>query len=572
MKLLARLLTNPHTHSETLITAKRTNRTSQFSITAITARHSSIMRFIFAAVAMLSVIIAGNGTAFAGVAYAIRAEANQPSASVPPYPLPLLGSWNTGNYPGGFGPDYQMGLLNSGHYILPWFQLPSPNEAPLSLSYYETALKRAAQLRLPISFIGVQWESLLSSDTRYFDLPPDQNPNVVTTDGTIQHKVSPFGPKKWWHEVGYRWTSTELMRKLQELYPNPPLVLFLSNNEQPKLTWTEVETSQRYMAMYGAGRDDNFKRQVVGAGWIERYRELQNGMRDGLLNSTWKQNVRFVGYDAFGSSAFGRWPGWIDYSLYIPGRIEPWPLAWDGASPSYYVNNWDSSTDYQVQSPQIETMNWVFMQKEAHALNPNFWFEMSVWDGHTSTSDDKRAFYANQYQYYGPDRYAGMVKFGLWLLRPRLVREYRGWTEQRKDEEPYFIAIVNAVDRIHLNSTLRYFWRNGRLVPNQAYLHPYQANIPAEYQKVDRNFLLDTSLDPPRPWALNTKLPVYSLAVFLGSKPKRKWLVYAFSPLGDRQGVSVHIPDYGWIKINATVGGTYYQVVESTKSVSMLRE
>jgi len=37
------------------------------------------------------------------------------------------------------------------------------------------------------------------------------------------------------------------------------------------------------------------------------------------------------------------------------------------------------------------------------------------------------------------------VQFGMWLLRPRLVREYRGYMQTRADFGEYFDAILEAV-------------------------------------------------------------------------------------------------------------------------------
>jgi hypothetical protein len=92
--------------------------------------------------------------------------------------------------------------------------------------------------------------------------------------------------------------------------------------------------------------------------------------------------------------------------------------------------------------------------------------------------------------------------------------------------------------------------------------HPYQTNVPAEYQNVDRWFLLDTSLDPPRPWELGTQLPVFAMALVKGKAPQRQWLIYAHSPLGDRQSVQVSIPGYRGVTMDVTVAGTYYLVDE----------
>jgi hypothetical protein len=416
--------------------------------------------------------------------------------------------------------------------------------------------------------IGTQWEVNLSVEDRYLNLPPDQNPNVVAADGKVRREVSPFGPVALWREAGMQWATSPMMKKLQEWYPDPPLLLFISNNEHVKLQWTKVEDDQRYLKLYGRGRDDDFKRKVVGDGWIERYRALQGGLRDGLANARWKERARFLGYDAFGPAHFGRWPGWMEYALYSKGRIDPWPLAWDGGSPSFYVYNWAAVTDYTVFSPQVETMNWVFMQSEALRLNPRFWFEMSVWDGHEPTQEnDKRKTYAKSGQRFTPERYGGMAQFGMWLLRPRSVREFRGYQDTLEQAEPYFLPIVEGVDRVHRNPTLREFWRNGTLVPNRAGAHPYQAVIPAEYQKVDRWFLLDTSVDPKRPWELGTPLPVFALALSLGDAPQRRWLIYAHAPLGARKSVQVTVPGYQAVAIDVSVGGSFYLVDEKNRRV-----
>jgi hypothetical protein len=340
--------------------------------------------------------------------------------------------------------------------------------------------------------------------------------------------------------------------------------LFVSNNEATRLQWYDVEKSKRYVDLYGLGQSDNFKRQVVGNGWIPHYRELQGGMRQGLgSQGTWSQNAKFVGYNAFGTAGIGRTDSWTQYSLYIPGRIDPSPLAWDGTSPSYYLYNPTQVNDYWVCSPQIESMNWLFMLQQAYSLNPGFWFELSTWDGGTQTYGSITSLG----QTYTPERYGGYVQFGMWLLRPRVVREYRSYDDTVANAGPYFLAVVQAVDSVHKVPLLRKFWRSGTLVANHAWQHPYESNFPAEYQSVDRWFLLDTSLDPKHPWSYYDTLPIYCLAIVLGQAPQREWLVYAYSPVQPRQNVGVTLPDYGQITINSTVSGAFYHVVEQTKGV-----
>ena len=94
-------------------------------------------------------------------------------------------------------------------------------------------------------------------------------------------------------------------------------------------------------------------------------------------------------------------------------------------------------------------------------------------------------------------RYAGLVQFGMWLLRPRVVREFRNQLDDRIRFGKYFDAILAAVARVHEDPTLRDFWRSGRLLENPAGSHPYQAALPSEWARASRWFLLDSTANPP---------------------------------------------------------------------------
>ena len=383
----------------------------------------------------------------------------------------------------GFSPDYQLKLIQEGHYLLPWFDLPEPYKKSYNYDYYKNSIRKAAELKLPISFVSSQWEKYLTDSPYFYFMQAEINPNVVGSYGFIYKKVSPFGPVESWREMGKIWVKNPVIRLLQELYPDPPLVLFISNNEHKKLQWREVKQDTRYLSTYGTGRNDSFKRKIVGDNWIPRYRALQEGMRDGLTSDKWKTESFFVGYEAFQDANFCRTDKWLENSLYIHGRVSPWPLAWDGTSQSYYVNNGNSSTDFTVFSPQIESMSWVFMLNEARRINKKFMFELSLWDGHDVTSsNDKMKYYAKLGQTYNPARYEGCIQFGIWLLRPSIVREFRFWNETLSISEPYFMSVVRSVDRVHTNKVLRRFWRNGQLVANNKHQHPYQKKYTGRIQ------------------------------------------------------------------------------------------
>jgi hypothetical protein len=553
------------------------------------------------------------GAARASVIDEIRIEATRPNYDGIGRPLPLASHWLA--YPPGITPDDHIDMIEEGHHIFPVFPLPDPDDQGQYDA--ENAIRRAARMNLPIAFVSTQWEFLLSEEP-YISIDTvdgvfsgdnaseSTNPNVIPSDGSVlEKKVSPFGPQgqiDLWREVGGKWSSNPAVQAIQNWYPNPPMVIFISNNEHRKLFWREAETSKRYIETYideEAGMDpetrDNYRRRVLGDGWIPRYRALIEGFRDGLITQRWKDKSVFIGYEAFGPSLFNRLDFWSDYSLtttYVDGqdtqpnsvpRIDPWHFAWDGTTSSFYVLDLDPSTDYQVWSPQIDSMNWLFMLEETYLFNQEFWFEMSVWDGHNPYDEDwdKRKYYERQGQTYTPDRYKGMVQFGMWLMRPRVVREFRFWTETKEEILPYYVPIVESVDRIYKDQILQSFWRTGELVANPVGQHPYQSGILDGYRDdqieerygMGRWFLLSTNFTPELPPnSLYTEIPVFSLALVMGESPDRQWLVYAHSPLAAREYVEIVIPGYKPIVVDVSIGGSFYLVDESESTVTPIIE
>jgi hypothetical protein len=496
---------------------------------------------------------------------AIRRDAVAVSGSeTGTHPLPLAASWNTGTAPTGFSPDYQVEQIRLGGYLLPWFRLTVPYPAPGlpdnypaaadAAYYYRSAVDYLAQHHLPLSFESTQWEALL----------PQVSADYANKgrDGTLS-SLSPFDALAPWYEVGHRWARQPTLRQLQKLYPDPPLVLFLSNNEQPKLSPRELH------ADCGPAADASMltRCRAIGDAWIERYRALQRGFREGLESPAWRARAVFVGFDAFVGSAMGRWSGWTEWSLYVPGRTEPWPYAWDGASVEYYLHDWAPDSDFAVWSPQVEAMNHVAVLAEVRRANPAFWFELSVWDGQEpGLPTDKLQFFRSRGQQYTPARYGGLVQFGMWLLRPRVVREFRNPEHDRIRFGPYFDVILAAVARVHDDATLNEFWRSGRLLENPVGGHPYQVALPGEIAGRERWFLLDARLNPPRPWQLTTPLRIFALALERGTSPHRQWLIYAFSPLDAAVDSELSIPNGPRVQVQATSAGAFAVVDEGNNA------
>ncbi len=498
-------------------------------------------------------------------------------------PLPLLGTWNTGtfhhtwpNRPRGSDPRWQLEQIEKGVRFLPTFALPEYNfDGKRYADYLFPPFEKVSAYGLPFVLLSTQWERLLTALDEYRDLPPEQNPNVVTPEGEILDRVDPFGPTQLWYEVGRRWTDHAAMARLQEIYPDPPKIIFLSNNEHTKLSWHEVEKSRRYLDKYGPGRPDAFKRKVVGDAWIEKYRELQRGLRDGLTSPAWKEKAIFIGYGGdVGMEALGRWGGWTKYSLHTPGRVSLAPYMWDGVSPSYYMHNWSSVSDYQVHSNQIEAMNGVFALEEAYKINPDFWYELSLWDGDSpnkkTNSKAKLTVFREAGQVYDMERYRGWLQYGMWLMRPRVMRLYENWITPIEEFSHKFENIHAIVEPIHRNATLAAYWRKGELVLNPAARHPYQEGLPNDIAIQPRWFLLDTSVMPERPWKLETEIPVFSLALRLGEAPNRSWLLYAHAPLRAYDDITITIPDWKEVKVNVPREGAFYEIRESDDSIHLI--
>ena len=496
----------------------------------------------------------------------IRTEATLPRESAQGNPLPLAGHWcEDPKNKSGIPLSRQLALINAGHHLVPWLTLWSPDEQlnPSWPGIYRPLVEELAKAKLPLTLLSDQWEDLLTNDPAFSRLPSTKNPDVIATDGHIIRELSPFGAVEPWREAGRKWASSKEMHLLQTWYPDPPLVLMISNNEPRRLVWPEVEQDARYLKRYRGHGDDAFKRKVVAEGYIERERALHDGIRSALISPAWRANVKFVAFNATGPSEFGKAPDWLEKSLEVPGRIDPAPLEWDGAEFEYYYYE---ITDCTLSSLQVEAMNWVFMENQTYELDPDFWTELVTWDG-SSQSTPLRQICGRPMT---PDRFVADVQFGMWLLRPRTVREWRYVDDSVARWRPAFTQIVGAVDRFYSNSVLEDFWKHGRLVANPASRHPYQSAIPSEYRNVSRWFLLDTSANEQKLRSLDDEVRIFALAVVTGSAPHRRWLVYAFSPLGDHDGITIAVPGFGSIQADVDEGGRYYVLDEGSHAVSQL--
>jgi hypothetical protein len=213
-------------------------------------------------------------------------------------------------------------------------------------------------------------------------------------------------------------------------------------------------------------------------------------------------------------------------------------------------------------------MNMVLLKEEALKIKPSFWHEVIFWDGNCpGKKEDRYAFYAKRGFPPSPERYGGWVQYGMWLMTPRVAREWRSSADKRERWEAYFRAIVDAVDRVHADAVLARFWRRGRLVQPPVDAHPFRSSLPERLKGRNRWYHLRTRIDPAYPLKHGSVVPVFTLARVLGKTPDREWLLYGHAPRGDRKGVEVEIPGYRDVAVDIGLGGSFYHIRESDGTV-----
>lgn len=564
-------------------------------------------------------------------------------------PLPLTGNWmcelpkptkEPGNSPLGWDPAYFIELIKQGHHVIPVFtdtsnvalraySVPEGDggdtddtdgqktkkgkggakarkgnagarqKADELLEKYRPVLEFCRDHKLPIAFRGWNYglypfnlQEIKSQITKK-PLTAEHDPRLLVDgkdDGRNHPTMDPCGPVGLWQEFGTFWFGNPLMRAIQEIYPDPPLVIFLDNNEGGKSALANPK-SDRFLAKYGSGpHDDEFLRKVASEGYAERYQAMFDAARAACITPAWKNNIHFIAYN----------------------NLQP---PHDGGMPEYYDNDWQpQKTDFAPDGLQSDAMNMFVTQSKVLAANPAFFWSSIFWDGGDYMAQIWRARgqgkstpakpfqYASAGQRWDFNRYEGVFQFGLWVMRPKLYFEFRGNPSRNAYFDAAWQRTLTIVDRPWTNPVLRDFWRFGTLVPNR--FEPpgrqpgkkWTAEQMNRWRADDRWFLLTCDANPPRgawvaeadvrantltesaapyeagtdPWE-NASLRVFSVALVKGKQPNRSWLVYAHAPLGAVANAKVQLPGFGDVKLEAVaVSGSFFVVNEADRSVKTL--
>ncbi|MBN2896752.1 MAG: right-handed parallel beta-helix repeat-containing protein [Campylobacterales bacterium] len=433
--------------------------------------------------------------------------------------LPLFGHWDTGARSDveGMSPDFMLSLVEQGHHALVAWELDPYWARYIPMEYYERSIKRAAELKLPLVLVAGSFALPLIEDAAY------AKQKGILINGAL----SPKGATKTWQAAGKKWMSSELMKQLQEWYPNPPLVVFLSRSEEPRASAASAGLSNKQ----------------YGDAWFERYRALHTGMKSGL-SSAWSQNAIFVGRNTFANQDIGKTDDWMAQDeTTTEGTLSAWPLIFDGASVDFVLGSGEDDTS--LNSPHASANSLPFLLEDTKFLNNDFWWEATI--GAPSIAGDA-------------ERYRGFAQFDLWLNRPSIVREVAAENEDNASVMEHFVQLIDSVEMVHKSDILKDFWENGTLVKNPNVTNPHDKNIPEMYRGELGWYMLDTDAQG-----------VWAFALVKGEEPNREWLVFVQSAMETLpEELHVSIPDYQDVAVSVVKSGEFFVVEELISSSNIL--
>jgi len=188
-------------------------------------------------------------------------------------------------------------------------------------------------------------------------------------------------PEAVWEQAGRDLASSPARERLARIYPDPPYVAVVSNNEgggkvgiaDAKASW---HCRQRLRRERGASEASAF-----AAGYVRNMGAYLRGIKRGL---PWpEERSKAIGYNAFGANfELGRWGGWSS-GLEPLGAADffTW-LAWDGSAPDFYCYDWNYATDEHVGSPHVGSMQaFAMLAPRAEAQVPGYQWQIALWDG-----------------------------------------------------------------------------------------------------------------------------------------------------------------------------------------------
>lgn len=507
-------------------------------------------------------------------------------------PLPVVGSWNTGENQladgedRGYCPDYQLARMQAGKpwkIAFEWYDNFRPNERAMRPWYYEPAWSHCRDNKLPIVFVGRNFADLFRLNPPWSGTAiPADHPFRINADGSITKAASPWSPNTHqWYALG-RKVGQYLATEFAADYPDPPSVILMDNAEQGADKRADARMDIRYpqllkdaFSKLTVSQASEVERQVYGQAMAFRFGELKRGLRDALPDG-WK-GIKFVAYGQFGSE-------------YASAEVAsdslrygvPWTgAAGDGVFQTHdgrtanvgYLHNWATGMPGIVRSPSIEAGNARFaLDTMQSSFNREYLVETHFWNGKNVSRDV----------------WLGVVRCVMWQMRTEHNRLFVGSAAKvsdtyARDMEP----LESAAAEVHANETLRRFWQHGTLLENRwtrdfaalpkrsqydtetGYGHPYAWMLPMEFADTGKRLFIQhvpinerlqlqyTDTAYPRyvdRWLRDRthQTPVLVFAVCL--QLDSEYLIYAHAPNGAVQDAEIQVcPDGNVPRFSVTV-------------------
>ena len=171
----------------------------------------------------------------------------------------------------------------------------------------------------------------------------------------------------------------ETWKKIAEIYPKPPQVQIVSNNEGGR----KVGGGESGVSWHAQNQklEKEAAKQAYVKGYVEKMSAYLRGVRKAL---PWPDATeKCIAYNGFGVNfEVGRWTGWQGGAIpYKQSDMYPW-LVWDGSAPDFYTYDWNASTDEHVFSPHIGAMQaYTMLAPRAEAQVPVYQWQLALWDG-----------------------------------------------------------------------------------------------------------------------------------------------------------------------------------------------
>jgi hypothetical protein len=386
-------------------------------------------------------------------------------ADEPAVPLPIVGSWNTGQFSRdlgddfGFDPNWQREMIIAGWPMIPsfefWEKLRTPNMRQVRSLHYERLWEFSKTFRLPVSFVGENWQDRFRTESPWRDALTDltitDHPFLQREDGTRSSwLVSPWSDNVHHFETLGRDFGEYLELEFAADYPDAPLVVLYDNAEMGFASVTEAAQDHLCPQWF----HDAHERDKVYA-LDQRYAIRQQALLKALLDAcpTWRDKIRVYAYGGFGNEfGQGELTNHADKRKYeVPWtrKFEPYGVAVNAG----YVHPWQNWFVDTTRCPQFDSMNVKFAIDEYRRhVNPDFDADTLYWNGRGDS----------------PDRWGGAVRTVMWVMRTRLNRLFTPSAATREvtlDRD--YMPLLQAAQEVHRNPVLRRFWQHGTLLTNR---------------------------------------------------------------------------------------------------------